>query len=196
MTRYILPAILLIASIGSFFLVTNPMYASLRTLKTQSQAYSDALTNSKKLQSVRDQLNARYSGFDPASLERLNKLLPDNPDNIKMIIEIENIATPYGMILKNVKFDAPKKKTAESGFVTGTTDDLATASKDYGIFNLEFSTTGTYNNFQNFLKDLEKSLRIIDISSIAFTSVDSATANGVSDVYKYDFKIKTYWLKN
>lgn len=196
MTKYILPTILVLASLASFFLVTNPMYASLRTLKIQSQAYSDALTNSKKLQSVRDQLNARYSGFDPVALDRLNKLLPDNPDNIKMIIEIENIATPYGMILKNVKFDAPKKTADENGFVTGSADEIAAASKDYGIFNLEFSTTGTYQNFQNFLKDLEKSLRIIDVSSISFSSVDSATANGLSDVYKYDFKIKTYWLKN
>ena len=74
--------------------------------------------------------------------------------------------------------------------------------KDYGVFDLEFSTSGSYDNFINFTKDLEKNLRIVDISSISFSSEVSSGIGGAglktisSEIYKYDFKIKTYWLKN
>jgi hypothetical protein len=78
--------------------------------------------------------------------------------------------------------------------------------KDYGVWDLEFSTTGTYNNFLNFTKDLESNLRIVDISSIQFSSASSSDINtkinlpanspSSSEVYRYGFKIKTYWLKN
>jgi hypothetical protein len=77
--------------------------------------------------------------------------------------------------------------------------------KDYGILNLEFSTTGTYNNFIKFTKALEENLRIVDISSISFSSSNVAVpgvTSGVStntnswEIYKYNFKINTYWLKN
>jgi hypothetical protein len=46
------------------------------------------------------------------------------------------------------------------------------------------------------LSDLEKSLRIADIESISFSAVEAPGALQVSDTYKYDLKIKTYWLKN
>ena len=69
--------------------------------------------------------------------------------------------------------------------------------KDYGVWNLGFSTQGTYSNFVNFVKDLEKNLRIVDIVSVDFSSSSGIGVNpALSSIYKYDFKIKTYWLKN
>ena len=73
--------------------------------------------------------------------------------------------------------------------------------KDYGVWNLEFSTMGTYNNFLNFSRDLQSNLRIVDIAAVQFSSTDTRVAPLVGklssdEVYKYSFKIKTYWLKN
>ena len=61
--------------------------------------------------------------------------------------------------------------------------------------------TSTYNNFLNFTKDLENNLRIVDISSVSFSSNSGSTTGSTlgtatTDSYNYDFKIKTYWLKN
>jgi hypothetical protein len=133
-------------------------------------------------------------------------------DNIRLILEIEQIALPYGMALKDVKYntttekDLKAKATAESlgGVVGGGISQQI--NKDYGIWELQFSSIGTYNNFLNFTKDLEKNLRIVDISSVEFSSSDSYDSGikgvssknvpAASQVYKYNFTIKTYWLKN
>lgn len=77
-------------------------------------SYNEALNNSKALEAERDKLTQKYNSFDPENLSKLQKLLPDNVDNIRLILEIEKIASPYGMVLKNVKYDATDKNTAVS----------------------------------------------------------------------------------
>ena len=135
---------------------------------------------------------------------KLQKLLPNNVDNIRLILEIEQIALPYGMVLKDIKYSATDTtKSATNGEVAIVQGGGAVQSppKDYGVWDLEFSTVGTYDNFLNFTRDLESNLRIVDISSIQFSSEtaseSSSTPNSspLLESYKYDFKIKTYWLK-
>ena len=197
MFRYILPIILIGVAIAGFFTFTNPFYENVLIEREQVASYNEALDNSKALEAERDKLTQKYNSFDPENLSKLQKLLPDNVDNIRLILEIEKIASPYGMVLKDVKYDATSKDTPISQ-TAGTTQAVKNSTgKDYSVWNLEFSIQGTYNNFTNFVKDLENNLRIVDISSIQFSSnAGAGISPSLSESYKYNFKIKTYWLKN
>ncbi len=201
MMRFVTPIILIGIAISIFFVFTNPIYTGISELKNEAASYNEALDNSKALENERDKLTSKYNSINPDNLMRLSKLLPENVDNIRLILEIEQIAMPYGMVLKDVKYSTPDANAAlGAGAVVQGSNTLKPASKDYGIFDLEFSTSGTYNNFINFTKDLESNLRIVDISSVAFSSNSANVGVGgkttSSEIYKYDFKIKTYWLKN
>jgi len=216
MMRFIMPVILLGVAIALFFMVTNPIYDDIRKLRAQVASYDEALSYSKALESERDKLTAKYNSINRDDLAKLQKLLPENIDNIRLILEIEQIALPYAMALKDVKYNATND-TAKSAGATGTAGAPAVVQggraaqaggKDYGAWDLSFSTTGTYDNFLRFTRDLESNLRIVDISSIQFSSGGSAGSAGGGgpsagsssssspETYKYDFKIKTYWLKN
>jgi len=201
--RTFLPIFMLIVAIGGFFLFTDKHYQTVKDLRVQVASYNVALDNAKALQAKRDELVGQYNAFPEANIEKLKKLLPDNVDNIRLIIEIEAIARNYGMQLKNVKYDDTKSKDSATAFAAPSSSDLAAQSKDYGAITLGFSTQGSYENFLKFLSDLEKSLRIVDVSSIAFTSADDGAQSKAPNTpgiggtgYKYDFTIKTYWLKN
>ncbi len=196
MTRFILPIIFIGISIGGFFMFTNPIYQQIPVLRAEVDSYNEALNNSKALENERDKLTSKFNSINKEDLDKLEKLLPDNIDNIRLILEIEKIASPYGMVLKDVKYNAEESVEAKptNAKQAGSGAKSAT-SKDYKVLNMEFSVSGTYNNFINFTKDLESNLRIVDISSISFSSeVDSKT--NPTGLYKYNFKIKTYWLKN
>ena len=203
MMRFIMPIILVGIAISLFFMFANPLFNDIGTIKTSMTTYNEALNNSKALENARDTLTAKENAINPDNLIKIQKLLPDNVDNIRLILEIEQIALPYGMVLKNVKYNATPTTNATTGtsagaVIPGGVTAAQSSSKDYGIFDLEFSTSGTYDNFINFTKDLESNLRIVDISSIAFSSDTNTNANTkiISEVYQYDFKIKTYYLKN
>lgn len=200
MTRFILPIILIGIAITIFFTLTSPVYDTMGELRAQMASYNEALDNSKALENERDKLTAKFNSINPENLTKIVKLLPDNIDNIRLILEIEQVAMPYGMILKDVKYNAVKetpKNAAGAEAIPQGAGMLETANRDYGAWDLEFSIIGTYNDFINFTKDLEKNLRIVDIASIEFSSnVGNNPGSSLPDAYQYKFKIKTYWLKN
>lgn len=201
MFRYISPIILIGATVALFLMYTKPIFGEISTIKSEIASYDEALGNSKTLESERDKLTAKYNAINPEDLDRLQKFLPDNVDNIRLILEIEKIALPYGMALKDVKYDASLLEKKDATATTNTTGVArpGDTGKPYGVWNLEFSTEGTYTDFINFVKDLENNLRIVDISSITFSSdTGSSLDKAKSSVPRstYGFKIKTYWLKN
>jgi Tfp pilus assembly protein PilO len=207
MTRFILPIILVGISVTVFFLFSNPFYNEIMMLREQVASYNEALGNSKALENERDKLTAKENSINPENLIKLAKLLPENIDNIRLILEIEQVALPYGMALKDIKYNVPDTKKTTSGEVSVNQREREEVHpKDYGVWDLEFSITGSYNNFLNFSRDLESNLRVVDVASIQFSSDtapsgSSGASGSVSNVsssesYKYDFKIKTYWLKN
>ncbi len=55
---------------------------------------------------------------------------------------------------------------------------VGAGSTPYDYVTLSFSVSGTYDIFRTFLADLESSLRLVDVTSIAF----SATPTGI---YEY-----------
>ncbi|MFH1200867.1 MAG: hypothetical protein V1484_00865 [bacterium] len=200
MMRFIMPIILIGIAVTFFFVFTNPLYNDISILNSEVDSYNNALDNSKMLENERDKLTAKYNAIDPENLMKLQKLLPENVDNVRLILEIGEIALPYGMVLKDVKYNVIQTNTATAKGTAVQGGAAAKTPKNYGIFDLEFSTSGTYDSFINFTKDLESNLRIVDISSIIFSSNTGSTVNNPKinspEVYKYNFKIKTYWLKN
>ncbi len=205
--RFIIPIILIGISLTVFFVFTNPIYNDITQLRMQTASYNEALNNSKMLENERDKLTAKYNSINPDNLIKLQKLLPDNIDNIRLILEIEQIASPYGMVLKDVKYNTTIDENASKNAIPGGISEISRVNevqsqrKDYGVWDLEFSTVGTYNNFLNFTRDMERNLRIVDISSIQFSSnsdtkLNASPNSSSGEIYKYNFKIKTYWSKN
>lgn len=196
--KFLLPIFLILLSVGVFVMLIVPKYESVTLLRQEVGAYDNALNNSKALESERDKLVTKYNGIDQGNLDKISKMLPDSIDNIRLILEIEKIASPYGMTLKDVKYEDVKKAEGEEAApLAGVTNEAI--NEEYGVWNLEFSTEGSYNNFINFTKDMEKNLRLVDISSVEFSAAEGSSnskSGNSNDVYKYNFKIKTYWLKN
>lgn len=197
-----MPIVLIGISVSVFFMFTDPFYKEVEALKMKVASYNDALNNSTMLENERDKLTAKFGTINPDNLTKLQKLLPENIDNIRLILEIEKIASPYNMVLTDVRYNTTDKSVVAANVSETQGGAIAKgAVKNYEIFDLAFSTTGSYNNFITFLKDLESNLRIVDISSIDFSSdVSTSASNSLkaasSEIYKYNFNIRTYWLKN
>ena len=170
---------MLLVSIGVFFAFIDPLYKDVQVTRVEIRELDEALNNSKQIQAARDQLLGRFNAIPAQDLERIKKMLPDHVDNVKLILEIDRVASQYGMTIKNIS-------VIELGRGRGET--LGRSEGPLGTIGLNLAITGSYRSFLNFVSDLEKSLRIVDIVSLAF----SATAG---DFNQYDLGIQTYWLK-
>ncbi len=179
MSKIIISIILLVVSAGAFFGFIDPVYKEIQTLDIEKQELGSALNNFKEIRQARDLLLGKRKNISSVDLARLKRLVPDHVDNVRLVMELDNIAARYGMSLKNVKINSDAGK--ESGTL-GATD------VNFGTLNLDFSVVGSYGIFNSFLQDLEKSLRIVDVKSFSFHS-------GENDFYEYNIGIQTYWLK-
>jgi hypothetical protein len=200
MSRLIIPVILIGIALAGFFMFTKPFLGEITLIKEEISTYDAALDNAKALENKRDELVNKSNAILPEDLEKVKVLMPENVDNIRLILEIEKIAQPFGMTLKDVKYDTFKKDDpATKGTVQSAGATPLASNAGYGTWHLEFSTSANYNTFLNFLKDLEKNLRIVDVASIGFSSNSTSSAGAspsLSDSYNYNFKINTYWLLN
>ncbi len=183
MFRLIIPLILTIAAGAIFFVYTDPKYQDVKALRTQEAEYDQALTKSRELQETRNKLIAKRNTFSPDDLRKLERLLPDNVDNIRLIIDIDTIAARYGLRIRNVAVNAPKSGREErSSAAVGESGDKV------GSVELSFSLPARYEDFQRFLSDLERSVRVVDVNSISFSV-------GEGDLMQFAVAVKTYWLR-
>jgi Tfp pilus assembly protein PilO len=180
---------LLAVAVGGFFKFTEPVLGEIDELKAERAKLNEALDNARELRKVQDSLLAAYREIAPSDLERLNKFLPDNIDNVRLIIDVNNIARQSGMTIKNIKIKTAAGEEESSVIEKTTGNELEPESLTLG-----FSVSGPYGNFQKFLSDLARSLRLVDVEAVGFSSSEGGEA-GASDLYTYNVEIKTYWLK-
>ncbi|MEK7505854.1 MAG: type 4a pilus biogenesis protein PilO [Patescibacteria group bacterium] len=171
-------------AIGLFFFYTNPAYQdSIKQKRAQIEQYDQVIEESKTLIGKRDSLIKQRNAIDPSELDRLIKLLPDTVDTVRLVFDIDRVASQYGLVVRKVRVGEPGKDETASKTVAFRPD-----TKDYGVISLNFSVTATYEAFVRFIRDLEDSLRIADITEISFKTGE----NQLSD---YSVTLKTYWLK-
>ena len=174
------PILLLLLSVGIFYLYLDPKYAAVQVLEAKQERYEEAVNKSREIQVLRDQLLTKYNSFDKTDLERLEKMLPDNVDNVRLIMDIDSMAQNYNIEINNLEIEE------------GGSDSAAIASNPasgaYNSITLGFGFESNYDNFVAFTKDLERSLRLVDMSTVELKT-------GEDNIYDYRVTLKTYWLK-
>lgn len=177
--RLVIPILFVIAAIGLFFGYINPTYESVKILSADEGRYDEALDKSRELQHARDQLLGKYNAFSSEDITRLKKLLPDNVDNVRLILDLDAMASRYNMRIRDV---------AVSPGAAQVQGELGPSENLYSEFLLTFAVTATYENFLFFIQDLETSLRLVEITNVSFNE-------SLADEYEFQVSIRTHWLE-
>lgn len=181
MFKTLTPIILLIASIGLFFGFINPKYMEIQAKRAKLAQYDEALGKSKDLANRRIELSEKYKSITDEDRVRLSKLLPNAVDNVRLILDINSIAALHGMKIRNTKINQGPSPAEKN-------NPLIVDERKYASIGLSFAVTSSYNDFINFLNDLEHSLRITDIVGLTIRPQKIG-------VYDFSIDLQTYWLK-
>lgn len=185
MTKNITALILIALSVGIYFTFTKAKLAELSSIKAVNTEYKQAIDNATRLVQARDRVIKDDINIKEEDNIRLDKILPDNVDNVRLIIDVkDNIAARHGLFLKNIRTNSPEDVTEGARNISPD----QSFSNGYGTVTLSFGVTTSYQTFINFLKDLEASLRIMDVSKLSI-------ASGETGNYDFNVEVKTYWLK-
>jgi len=189
MNRNATALILLTLAIGIYFTVTKNIIADISSVKKINEQYVTAMASADKLIKVRDQVTRDYNSIAQEDRDRLDKLIPSTVDNIRLIIDLNSVALRHGFTLRNIKAAAAKESSQ-----TGAAGPVSSPARGpisepvLDSVNVSFSVSAPYQQFINFMQDIEASLRLMDVTRMTITANDSG-------IYDYGVEIRTYWLR-
>lgn len=180
--------ILILGAVGIFFGYVNPAYnGPIKTLQAEINGLNTALNTAVQFREEQTRLIAERELIDPQDLERLKKMLPDNVDNVQLILDVDGIASGSGVRISDIGIDESQESSSAGGDAVGQ-GVLIEEETPYDSLILSFAATATYDQFKNFLRDIEQSLRTLDVVEISFSESETG-------VYTFDVRVRVYWLK-
>ena len=174
--------VLLLLSVGLFYTFINPLYEEVKELQTLANEYRGVLKNVSNIIDLRDRLLVAYQSLPQTEINRINKVLPDNINTVRLALDLDSMASRFGVSIKNIQVTTARASGNENVIV------MPSSSNTYETANVSFSFVSNYTNFIRILANLERNLRIMDIRSITFRSSDSG-------LYEYTISVDTYWLR-
>lgn len=173
--------VLILLSVGLFYAFTSVQYKEVKALNTVAGEYKNVLGSISSIMELRDNLLVTYNSLPKEDVARLDKVVPDNVDAVRLALDLDGIAARYNISIKNIQVVLGSNSSAQSIVLSEYADSYERAK-------ISFSFIANYENFQRFLGDIEKSLRVMDIKAVSFTASDSG-------LYDFQVSVDTYWLK-
>lgn len=219
-----IPVLMLIASLWGVIGFLSPQYSVIQDLRAEKNQYTEALDNASQVRILRQNLLATYDSFSPEDTVRLKKLLPEKADGVALARDVTAVASIFGITIESFSFHeltGPVQSSVAAASVAGgasggsagpvpTTASVPAEALTNGTLEFTISFQARYADFTSFLRELEKSLQLLDVSALTITgkggikSAESAKSTPSStvketdipeDVYSYSVTMRTYWLK-
>lgn len=175
----IIAFIVLTLSVGYAFIY--PSFNNINGLLDQKQNYLDSLDTVSNIENKKDELLTKLNEISEEDRKDIETILPSSFNFVKLISQIDSVASRYGISVDAVT-------SQEVGSAIGNSIENAEAPKTYSSAIVGFAFKSSYDQFNAFLLDLERSLRILDIKSVRLETSDTG-------VYSYRVEFETYWLK-
>lgn len=179
--KNLIAIILIIISAGAFFVYIDPQYKEIQIITAERAQYQTALDQVQELTTIRDEFLDKYRSLSQDDLAKMDKMLPNNIDSIRLVMGLDGIANKYGVIIKNIKVSDPSKNQQQN-------TNLGEVNKPFNSMDVSFGFKATYDSFQNFIQALETNLRLTDIIAISVNADDTG-------INSYDMTVRTYWSK-
>jgi Tfp pilus assembly protein PilO len=175
----IISYIIITLSLGYAFIY--PTVGDLSQLSEQKQKYLDLLEKVENIEDQKNKLLAKFNEISAEDRKSIETILPSSFDFVRLVSQIDAVAKKYGIAVEKVA-------SRELSSSVGNSIETAAPAKIYNSAVISFSFASNYENFRNFLNDLEKSLRILDSRSVKLTTQEKGAL-------AFELEFETYWLK-
>lgn len=227
MIKPILSLIVLILSIVFSIFYVKPEYDRVQSARADLGKLSGIAEDTDKIKALIKQTGEILNAVDADVLARFNVFLPEKLDPIRFANNLQSLALKNGIILSGIKVEERKidttskpttKPVAKSvdgvggassafsitgqpfGADVGKATGVTVSEEKYVVTKTSFLFSTTYPGLLLFLKDLEKSLGLINVTSLSFKPLSSSTTDkkpkeALTGLYQFTIEIETYSLK-
>jgi len=166
--RGIIAFLMFAGAVVTLTLGARPIWQDIRVLTAEKDEFGSAIARINELRQIRNDLIQTYNSLPQEDIKRVKKILPDTFSSGLILVELSNLASESGLLLKSTdvstgsRIGAPVVKNAGDRFTE---------------VQLKLVVSGPYDRFRTFLQKLEKSLRLVDVTALSFTSASRADSS-------------------
>lgn len=175
----LLSILVFIVGISLIFFFVLPIWDEISILKLKKEEIGKEVDSLRSIIIHIDDLSAKYNQAS-ADLDKLALAIPSDQQLPELLIQFEEMVKRNGLVTTGIKLEnteeAPK--------------DQIGARRNIKSLSVSVSVDGSYSGFKGFLEDIEKNVRMMDVSAISFTK----PTDEKSEVAKFSVKLNSYYL--
>lgn len=191
MTQTITQILLLIISGIAVFTMIVPTFKTIGETQKETDEYSLAIESAF---ATNERLNALVRETEKLSQQeryRIDRFIPATVDPIRTAYDLETLIEKHRLFL--VGLTVTEESVMDDPVVTSNAvaeDDFGEGTQQVGSIgynDFELVVAGTYEQFKDFLADIEASDQLFELQSVNFQSTDS-------DIIQFNTIIRTFGL--
>lgn len=188
------PVILIGLIIGTVYFYVIPQYNEIVVLQSEVEAYDEAIETANALDEKLQTLTTKKNSFSTSDKLRLQKMLPSEQNDVRLILDLTNIADERNINLEGLDLSTQNESSRnpqnlQRPNVRNVEREFFNSQQTLRPVGISFSFEATYSEFLELMNDFESSLRIMDVTDVSFSIPESG-----SD-YTFFVRLQTYWVE-
>ncbi len=188
MFKSLVPTLSVVTAIIIVMFFTKPIFEEAKETKVTVDAYKETIEEYRNFIDDLRRLEGQRSSVAVVSQARLNQMLTEEIDVPQLLVNLESLAEENKMFFGNISA-AEGLTESRSNRVNALATNAPTAIDGLVSQSITFEVIGTYEQFKNFLRQVESSLTLMEITSI---NLSGAT----SRFQQYSLTVEVYSLPN
>ncbi len=168
----------IIVAFSVVYAFTLPAFRDLSLLLDEKAAFAGMVAKASEIEERKNTLLAEFNKISASDIKKIETLIPTSLNFVKLVADIDSVASRHGISIRQIS-------SADNSASAGSIEE-AENNNGYKSATIGFEFMASYEDFNNFMNDLERSLRILDIKSVKVSSGDKG-------IYKYEVSLDTYW---
>lgn len=168
-------SILLVALAGAvIYAGILPQWRAIQAARAEIDRLQNLHNELLQLEEKRSALTEDYNSIPEKDLEKVRAIAPQRPETSSLLVDLEVLAQKSNLLISKVDFPPVKGTNIPS---------LAGGSNLYQFIPVAFRVDSGYDAFSNFLKSLERNLRLVDVTEMDLSSDKTISAEIKGRVY-------------
>lgn len=171
-SRTLTPILSIIVAVMIAYFFILPKYETTQLVRAEIQEYETAVEKYNEFSNKLDEKLAIKTERPAIDNEHLDTLVPSEIDDTQLLVDLETLVTKQTMLFGNISI-----KGNTTIYQQGSEADTSSGqqiSRQLVSLDISFDVIGSYEQFQLFLSELERSRTLYEVVSLSYTPSESA----------------------
>lgn len=181
--RTLTPILSIIIAVLLYIFFTQTQFAEIKALQKETEEYASASAQAGAFKALLQQKLSIKNNQSVYDNERLEKFILGTLDSTRILIDLEKITQNNNLLFGNIEV-----KGGDTVVLDDTNTNESEVIEELDTVDVSFGVIGTYEQFKNFLRDLERSLTLFEVIELKYSVIED------SPFQQFTLSVRSYGL--